>query len=150
MFDHLTPTQAGLAGALVGVVRALDGSISPTPDTYPLLFEGLQALEEGEDRQGRLTHRLHLEKATLAPDCALCAAPCGRTADYDLSALDRAPEAVRAAKLALLAALCRLAKAGKDPQEVGRLVCRGLFLLGYAETPEPLADALSQVEETMV
>lgn len=146
MFDCFTPVQAQLAGALIGVVRALDGSVSPTPETYPLLLEGLQALEEGEDRQARLTHRLHLEKAALAPDCALCAAPCGRTADYDLSALSAAPESVRREKLALLTALRALAKAGRDPREVGPLVCQGLFLLGYAESPEPLTEVRSQVE----
>jgi len=52
---------------------------------------------------------LHEEKALMAPDCAACQYPCGRTADYDMDETLEASESLRDAKLKLLMLLGKLA-----------------------------------------
>lgn len=142
-----SPSEAAgaLLGALVGLARAVNGGFAqPTEDFYPLLFQGLGALDSDDGALlGRLTHRCHLLKATLAPDCALCASPCGRTADYDPALLRASPAPLREKKLAVVAALQALS--GREVP--GELLCEGLFLVGYAEDAETLEPVLQKLRQ---
>ena len=80
-----------LAGALVGLARASEGkTYALTEATFRLICQALAATVS--ERTGLralqgLTEEVHLEKQRLAPDCAVCASPCGRTADCDITAL---------------------------------------------------------------
>lgn len=144
---HFSGQAGALLGALVGLTRAVNGGFAqPTEEFYPLLAQGLGALDSGdEDLLGRLAHRCRLLKATLAPDCVLCAAPCGRTADYDPAELSAPPPALGEKKLAVIDALRVLA----DREGTGELLCEGLFLVGYAQDPETLEPTLQKLQQAL-
>lgn len=89
--DNITriTTEAGsrLVGALIGLVRATDGAVHVTDDTYNIIIEGLHAsdiaLNLSDDEVEAITNRAHADKQVIVPDCSVCGSPCGRTADYD-------------------------------------------------------------------
>ena len=98
--------QDELTGALIGLARATLGDTAPTGETWRILVEGLfttvtnVSFDDGSIR--RLKERARAEKARLVPQCAQCAAPCGRNEDGDLSKLWEAPEDVRSLKSLIL------------------------------------------------
>lgn len=49
-----------------------------------------------------LIDRVHAEKFKVVPDCAICASPCGRTADYNMANIWNAPEDIRSLKVLIL------------------------------------------------
>ena len=53
--------------------------------------------------------KIHAEKHRLVPDCSSCAAPCGRTEDYDVRRIIDAPPEIRTAKLCLVQSLLNTA-----------------------------------------
>ncbi len=88
-------TEAGsrLVGALIGLVRATDGAVHMTDDTYNIIIEGLHTSDislgcSDADIEKMIT-RAHADKHTIVPDCSVCGAPCGRTADYDWESVYR-------------------------------------------------------------
>ena len=82
--------QDDLTGALISLARAANGA-APTPATDQAMIEGLFTtltnVNFDEASIQRQIERVRREKEALAPGCSLCAAPCGRTAEYDLSQL---------------------------------------------------------------
>lgn len=142
MHIEWTPGRAALAGALVGLVRGMEGLPAPGEETMELLFEGVKALDAGEETCRALTGRLHEAKDALVPDCARCANPCGRTADWDPASLDTARPEVRAGKLELLEDLLVLAREDRLP---GELLCESLYMLGYAQRPVLLEPVLEKL-----
>ena len=82
-----TETCSRLVGALIGLVRATDGMMHVTDDTNNIIIEGLHmsdiALGISDADMEAMIARAHADKHTIVPDCSVCGAPCGRTADYD-------------------------------------------------------------------
>ena len=112
-----------LIGALIGLARATDGSEHLiNPDATRVIRD---ALAPDADPETHLP-RIEAEKRKMVPDCFLCASPCGRTASYDMTRLDTAPEAIRTLKFQILAALRTLAAAGT----ADHLLYRGLIAIG--------------------
>ena len=105
--DEHTAQADLLLGALIGLARAVSKQ-GKTPDTDGVLLSGLQALNSraAEPTLRAETDKTHAEKDRIAPECALCAMPCGSTADGDMQAVWNAREPVRAKKAALLQAAC--------------------------------------------
>ena len=62
-----------------------------------------------------LTEKIHAEKRILAPDCATCGAPCGKTADYDINQWKKEKEPVQEQKMLLLDRLIEVAAACAAP-----------------------------------
>ena len=121
-----------LTGALIGLSRATYGDTEPDERTWRLLKKGLLALA-GDSREelAELTGRVREEKKRLVPRCSVCAAPCGRNADYDMSLLASAPAEVRELKTALLTAAQELAaKPGSGGEEGGRFLAKAIFAIG--------------------
>ena len=88
-----TETGSRLVGALIGLVRATDGVVHMTDDTYNIIIEGLHTSDislgcSDADIEKMIT-RAHADKHTIVPDCSVCGAPCGRTADYDWESVYR-------------------------------------------------------------
>ena len=137
-----TPGRAALTGALVGLVRGMEGLPAPGEETLGLLFEGVKALDADEETCTALTVRLHKAKDALVPDCARCANPCGRTADWDLASLDTARPEVRAGKLELLEDLLILAR---EDRLSGEILCESLYMLGYAQRSVLLEPVLEKL-----
>ena len=88
-----TETGSRLVGALIGLVRATDGMMHVTDDTNNIIIEGLHmsdiALGISDADMEAMIARAHADKHTIVPDCSVCGAPCGRTADYDWESVYR-------------------------------------------------------------
>lgn len=134
--------QDELLGVLVGLARATEGNeFAITAETEDALLEGLLATSStDEDVLRRAIARTEEAKRALIPDCYACAAPCGRTANYDVQGLQALPRDVRALKLALLCAardLARLPRTGPLEQ----FFYRALYALGAEDWEAPVLTA---------
>lgn len=127
----LTPLQKELAGALVGLARALDNA-EISPDAAKTLQDGLRALQDADD--GVLTssvQSVRMAKHRIVPDCAVCKNPCGRTADLDINDLDRLDPSLKKTKYDLLSAAATYAASKPCGPEYAELLARVLFAVGY-------------------
>ena len=99
--------QDKLTGALIGLARATEGNEHMVTDsTAAVTVEGLFATLtnvnfDSADLLG-LIGKVEIEKKKLVPDCFHCAAPCGRTNDYDMGKLWNADEDIRSLKSLIL------------------------------------------------
>lgn len=88
-----TETGSRLVGALIGLVRATDGAVHVTDDTYNIIIEGLHisdiSLGYADTDTEEMIEKAHADKQSIVPDCSVCGAPCGRTADYDWESVYR-------------------------------------------------------------
>lgn len=164
-------TEAGsrLVGALIGLVRATDGAVHVTDDTYNIIIEGLHISDisfgfSDADIEKMIT-KAHADKHAIAPDCSICGAPCGRTADYDWESVYRENDSNNAdpgddktecknvsdARIRMLVSLQNIAHrvvlrelaAGDD----GTFnVCRAVFALGENWSLKELETAWSELE----
>ena len=119
-FDHTSPLQDQLLGALIGLARAISGNEDLITDTTDqLVLESLTAIHPQYAKETSQLSQLLLavseEKKRIVPDCAVCCNPCGRTENYDVAHLHAAPEDVRALKYQVLADIQEMAaNARKD------------------------------------
>ena len=131
-----------LIGALIGLARATDGSEHLiNADATRVIIDALLANADPET----LLLRIGAEKRKMVPDCFICACPCGRTADYDMTRLAAAPEDIRTLKLQILTGLRTLAAGAGDSEH---LLYRGLIAIGmedYGVTElQPIAAELDE------
>ena len=150
--------QDELTGALVGLSRATDGGMQATPEVWHLMIEGLFTtvtnVNFNEKTIQELIDRVHAEKARLAPDCAGCAAPCGRTSDYDMNLLWSADEDIRSLKSLILFGVRGMAAyahhalvLGYTDDEVNRFFAKALFAIGEDWGMEELLPIVMEVGE---
>lgn len=123
-------SHSRLLGSLVGLIRACEDNMDLVDDgTRRLVRDGLATYGEAEispDVLDYLLSSIRREKHRLSPGCASCAMPCGKTADYDVSSLERESVEVRTLKLDLLAKAQSLSSSGGDTG----LVFRALYAIG--------------------
>lgn len=131
-----------LAGALIGLVRATDGMVNMTENTFNIILDGLRMLgtDEGSDSDEiqSMIDRVHIDKHTLVPDCSVCGSPCGRTEDYDWKSVRKRAESgseLDVYKLKVLDILQRLSDSIKIDElkaddAMRLLICRAVFSLG--------------------
>ena len=97
-----------LLGSVIGLARTCT-TRPPTETTPGLILAGLHLSDDTvsatPEQLIALTERIQRNKFEVSPNCATCASPCGKNADYDLRRLDDAPEDVRQAKMRLIALL---------------------------------------------
>lgn len=134
--------NARLVGALIGLVRATDGAVNVTEDTFEIVIEGLALAGDDEaETTGieALTERAHEDKHRIVPDCSVCGAPCGRTSDYDFYAMYERQDEVCSLKMRIFDRLTGLARAmagdggyivDSATSEICRSICKGVFALG--------------------
>lgn len=152
------PCAGELLGAAVGLVRAADSNSRTDEGTFALLIKAFSLLKqfaEAEMTQAELlksklpeaVEKIHAEKYRLVPDCSSCAAPCGRTEDYDVRRIIDAPPEIRTAKLCLVQSLLNTA-AGRPFGDENTFMCiaRGIFMLGEDCTAEELSGSASEIE----
>ena len=134
--------QDKLTGALIGLARATEGNddlISSSTDKAVL--EGLSAAvtDAGfdDERITALIAQVQEEKRKLVPNCFFCAAPCGRTNDYDMQELRTANEDIRSLKSLILFAIrgmaayvCHAAALGFTDKDVNKFFYKALFAIG--------------------
>ena len=86
-----------LLGSVIGLARTCT-TRPPTETTPGLILAGLHlsddAVSATPEQLIALTERIQRNKFEVSPNCATCASPCGKNADYDLRRLDDAPEDV--------------------------------------------------------
>ena len=155
-----------LTGALVGLANAADShSHAADAHTAAIVREALLTTMD-DDRQvpieskntaqkrteqdlQALIGKVHAEKARIAPDCAACKSPCGRTLDFDMRLLRYDDEDVRNLKENILSALKVLAAADKTKYEAAfETVLEALRAIGDtwdAASLLPLAQKISQL-----
>ncbi len=131
-----------LAGALIGLVRATDGMVNMTENTFNIILDGLRMLGTDErsdsDEIQSMIDRVHIDKHTLVPDCSVCGSPCGRTEDYDWESVRKRAESgseLDVYKLKVLDILQRLSDSIKIDElkaddAMRFLICRAVFSLG--------------------
>ncbi len=150
--------QDELTGALIGLARAADGNMDLSQDTYQTILEGLFTtvtnVSFDNDAIAAMINKIHAEKQKLVPDCFTCAAPCGRTDDYDMRQIWDADEDVRSLKSLILFGIRGMAAyayhasvLGYRDDEVNRFFCESLFKLGYEESVETLLPTVLKVGE---
>ena len=150
--------QDELTGALIGLARATDGGMQATPEAWRLMIEGLFTtvtnVNFNEKTIRELIGRVHAEKAQLVPDCAGCAAPCGRTSDYDMNLLWSADEDIRSLKSLVLFGVRGMAAyahhamvLGYTDDEVNRFFAKALFAIGEDWGMEELLPIVMEVGE---
>ena len=131
-----------LVGALIGLVRATDGMVNMTENTFNIILDGLRMLGTDErsdsDEIQSMIDRVHIDKHTLVPDCSVCGSPCGRTEDYDWKSVRKRAESgseLDVYKLKVLDILQRLSDSIKIDElkaddAMRFLICRAVFSLG--------------------
>ena len=139
-----TETGSRLVGALIGLVRATDGMMHVTDDTNNIIIEGLpmSAIALGI---------ADADMKAMLPDCSVCGAPCGRTADYDWESVYREerteheegnrdgnvaePSVISDVRIDILSTLQKISHRVISGEinadgEVNFSVCRAVFALG--------------------
>lgn len=131
-----------LVGALIGLVRATDGMVNMTENTFNIILDELRMLGTDErsdsDEIQSMIDRVHIDKHTLVPDCSVCGSPCGRTEDYDWKSVRKRAESgseLDVCKLKVLDILQRLSDSIKIDElkaddAMRFLICRAVFSLG--------------------
>ena len=132
--------QDKLTGALIGLARATEGNddlISPSTDKAVL--EGLCAVGAsfGDEAITALIAQVQEEKRKLVPNCFFCAAPCGRTNDYDMQELWTADKDIRSLKSLILFSIRGMAEyarhaaaLGCADKDVNKFFYKALFAIG--------------------
>lgn len=108
-----------LIGALVGLARAVETDLCLiTEPLNELVKKCLKAAgtESGKEQNelALLIEEVHLAKANVAPDCAKCTSPCGRTNDYDMKLLrGEKDDDIKNSKLRIISLLHNISALGK-------------------------------------
>ena len=150
--------QDKLTGALIGLVRATEGNEDlVSSSTDKAILEGLSAAFTDVCRDNEametLIAQVQEEKRKLVPNCFFCAAPCGRTADYDMQKLWNADEDIRSLKTLILcgirgiAAICKASAPGYADKAVNELFRKALFNIGMDLKAEELLPIVREVGE---
>ena len=133
--------QDELTGALIGLARAADNTPDVNAGTWRTMIEGLFTtvtnVNFNEKTVREMIDRVHAEKARLVPNCAACAASCGRTDDYDMAQLWNAQEDIRSLKSLILFGVRGMAAyahhalvLGYTDEEVNRFFAKALLAVG--------------------
>ena len=87
------------------------------------------------------------EKFTVAPDCAVCASPCGNTSDYEMDRLYTADREVREVKMQILEAMRETAKSLlQTPKAEINLLYKALLYVGSDLDADTLRALLTEVQ----
>lgn len=145
--------QLQLLSQLIGLARATDGSEHLiNPASLRTVADALICLSAPcEEAVVQQQLRSVIEtKREMVPNCFTCAAPCGRTSPFDLSALQEDPVPVQQAKWELLSLLTSAA-AGNPSEEIARqFFFLGLIAIGTQPVSEEALFALvNQLRTTL-
>lgn len=98
--------------ALIGLVGACNNN-PKTAATDSVVIKALAASamcqETDDESRSGIIEEIYAEKNAVAPDCAVCACPCGNTSDYDMNRIYEAAPEIRDLRLELLSRCRHLA-----------------------------------------
>lgn len=146
-----------ILGELIGLARACENN-PKTENTDRVITEALAACvpENGisDEVLERILGRIQEEKTAVAPNCAVCACPCGNTAAYDIEQIRNEQGESRTVKLQLLSEICRAAALmGQEEAAAGEQEkCCSLFykilpMVSYELAMESYVPLLSEIRE---
>lgn len=150
--------QDELIGALVGLVRAAEGNEEAHQKIAPTIIKDLfMTITNVNFSEADISSELaavHSLKQEIVPNCSTCAASCGRTGDYNMSAIWTDNEDVRSLKSLLLFGLKGMAAyayhaavLGYKDEVVNRFFCEGIYYLGYGDSVDTLLPQVMKVGE---
>lgn len=157
--DNKTKLRDELTGALIGLARATDNNADTSTDTWRIMIDALLTTDANADLDEEAIReqigRVHAEKLRLVPDCAVCTSPCGRTANYDMQQLQRAPEDIRRIKSDILSGVRGLAVHAHRSMtpgsvvdgETGRFFALALFAIGEDWDADELRSVAAELRE---
>lgn len=149
--------EDAIISALIGLAGAC-GNNPKTAGTDSLVIRALAfpRLYPGYDErtlQG-IVDDIHSEKNLVAPGCALCAAPCGNTSDYDMRRIYEADAVIRKVKLQILEEIQKLAADVSQNQGCERNLCtdsnlfyKALSYVSYDMDEADLRQLLDEVKK---
>ena len=149
--------QDELTGALIGLARAADTAPAVSDEAWQVMIEGLLASAPTNCSEQSLLEwidRVRAEKFKVVPDCAVCASPCGRTADYAMQNIWNAPEEIRSLKVLILLGTRGIADyahramaLGCMNEDVNRFFAEALATIGEELDTEYLLPAVKRTGE---
>ncbi len=133
--------QDELIGALIGLARATDGSVTPDITTYRIIIEGLFTtitnVNFNDETIKSMTEQVRNEKSKFVPKCSSCELPCGRNNDYDMQKLWNDNENIRSLKSLILFGIKGMAAyayhamvLGYTDNDLNKFFCKALFTIG--------------------
>ncbi|MBQ8087400.1 MAG: hypothetical protein IJ234_03150 [Clostridia bacterium] len=137
----------GLLGELIGLAHAAANN-QPDGRTDAVVARALMDIADECAKETQMEDTLRAilrEKRRLAPNCATCASPCGRTAAFPVHTGRALPHEEGAIRMALLRALQGAARDIEGDAERANKVYEGLCMLGE----EWATDAYRQMIEAL-
>lgn len=119
----MNPYKLSLIGELIGLARATDGNEHLITSAATDVIRKVLLTEESrltETEFDSIREEILTQKRNMVPDCFLCAAPCGKTSAYDLSAI----HAHKQFKNRILSDLTSIVSIPED------ILYKGLIILG--------------------
>ena len=144
--NHSENRSDRVISALIGLAGVC-GNNPKTENTDRVILQSLAASPETD--ADTIVQAIHREKDLIAPDCARCQTPCGNTADYDMSRIDRAAEPLCSLKRRLIALLRERAARAQatetvpTPEETA-FFYQALSALNWATEPESIESLLEE------
>ena len=146
--QEILALQDELTGALIGLARSCGNNLK-TENTDEIIVEGLVHTitnsNIGTTSLKAMIEKVREEKDTVAPDCAVCAAPCGNTSEYDVSNIWKHEADVRGVETAILFGIREMAAIiypavvmGKMDAEVNVFFYKALCMISYGMSKEDL------------
>lgn len=146
-----------IISALIGLVGACSNH-SKRADTDSLVIKALAfpLLCPGYDDKAvrEIVDNIHSEKDIVAPGCAVCAAPCGNTSDYDIRRIYEADDVIRKVKLQILEELQKLAayvcsnrQSGSITHTDSELFYKALSYVSYDMNEADLLELLEEIKK---
>ena len=146
--QEILALQDELTGALIGLVRSC-GNNTKTENTDEIIIEGLVHTitnsNIGVAALKAMIEKVREEKNTVAPYCAVCAAPCCNTSEYDVSNIWKHEADVRGVETAILFGIREMAAIiypavvmGKMDAGVNEFFYKALCMISYGMSKEDL------------
>lgn len=146
-----------IISALIGLVGAC-GNNPKTAETDHVVIEALAfplLHPEYDDKALQdMVDVIHSEKKSVAPGCAVCAAPCGNTSDYDMRRIDDSDDVIRTVKRQILEEIQKLASyvyVNKESEKISftdyEIFYKALSLVSYDMDTNSLLELLNEVKK---
>lgn len=155
--QEIIALQDELTGALIGLARSC-GNNPKTENTDEFIIEGLTATitnrNVSADALKALIEKIRKEKNTVAPDCAVCASPCGNTSEYDVRNIWNHEDEVRGVETAILFGVREMAAMiypaillGHKDEVVNEFFYKALCMISYGMRKEDLLPVVIELGE---
>lgn len=97
-----------LIGALIGLSRVTNGTVSEKDVSRQLVIDALCAVHNGKD-EDKYTKKIRSRKLDMAPQCACCSHPCTSNMDYSVEQFKNNKPEIQQIKMQLIQQLSDIA-----------------------------------------